>query len=119
MTPCQASSPIQPARHGTARAANRAPGRALLPPHAWIGLCAALRLSRREMQIVQCVFDDLDESNIAFDLNISRHTVNTYFRRLYNKAGVSNRQQLILRVVAEYLAILDSQDKEVTHQEVI
>jgi DNA-binding NarL/FixJ family response regulator len=70
------------------------------------------------MQIVQGVFDDLDESNIAFDLNISRHTVNTYFRRLYNKVGVSNRQQLILRVMAEYLAVLDPADQEVTHQEV-
>lgn len=118
MTPCQASSPIQPARYRTARAANHIPGRALLPPHAWIRLSGTLRLSRREMQIVQCVFDDLDESNIAFDLNISRHTVNTYFRRLYNKTGVSNRPQLILRVVEEYLTILDAQGKEVTHQEV-
>jgi Bacterial regulatory proteins, luxR family len=51
------------------------------------------------------VTDDEKEGNIASELGISRHTVNTYFQRLYSKLQVSSRPQLIVRVVTEYLTI--------------
>jgi hypothetical protein len=57
------------------------------------------------MQIVQRVFEDQKEESIAYDLGISRHTVNTYFGRLYRKLRVSSRTQLIVHVIAEYLAL--------------
>jgi Bacterial regulatory proteins, luxR family len=44
----------------------------------------------------------------SLDLNISPHTVNTFLRRMYAKLEISSREQLILRVIAEYLAILAS-----------
>src|ERR1700730_12848296 len=78
-------------------------GRSLFPSEVWTHLCTALQLSQREMQIVQCVFDDQKEETIAFELGISPHTVNTYFQRLYSKLHVSSRTQLILRIMAEYL----------------
>ena len=81
------------------------PGFSLLPSNAWSDLSAALRLSSREMQIVQGVFDDQKEEVIAYELGISPHTVNTYCRRLYGKLQVSSRPQLIVRVIAEYLAL--------------
>jgi len=79
-------------------------GSGLLPDSAWLDLGSVLRLSPRELQIVRGVFEDRKEETIAFDLGISPHTVNTYFQRLYSKLGVSSRPQLILRVMAEYLA---------------
>jgi DNA-binding NarL/FixJ family response regulator len=80
------------------------PGHSLLSPSAWRHLGAALRLSSRELQIIQGVFDDQKEDGIAAEMGISAHTVNTYFRRLYTKLGVSSRPQLIVRVMAEDLA---------------
>ena len=82
---------------------NSGAGLSLLPMSAWPRLGTALRLSPRELQIVQGVFDDRKEESIAHELSISPHTVNTYFQRLYGKLGVSSRPRLIIRVMAEYL----------------
>jgi DNA-binding CsgD family transcriptional regulator len=90
---------------GLSDTATGGPGFSLLPSSAWSVLSAALRLSSREMQIVQGVFDDQKEEVIAYELGISPHTVNTYCRRLYGKLRVSSRPQLIVRVIAEYLAL--------------
>ena len=76
-----------------------------LPMSAWPRLGMALRLSPRELQIVQGVFDDRKEESIAHGLRISPHTLNTYFQRLYGKLGVSSRPRLIVRVMAEYLTM--------------
>ena len=81
------------------------PGLSLLPLSVWFSLGMALRLSRRETQIVQGVFDDRKEETIACELGISPHTVNSYFQRLYAKLRVSSRPGLIVRVMAEYLAM--------------
>ena len=78
-------------------------GRAVLPPAAWHALGKCLKLCRRELQIVQSVFDDHKEQHIANDLGISPHTVNTYVQRLYHKLGVSSRSQLIVHVVSQFL----------------
>jgi len=84
------------------------PGLSLFPLSTWPRLGMALRLSPREMQIVQGVFEDRKEESIAYELGISPHTVNTYFQRLYTKLRVSSRPQLIVRVIAEYLSMTPS-----------
>lgn len=84
-------------------------GLSLFPLSAWPRLGMALRLSPREMQIVQGVFEDRKEESIAYELGISPHTVNTYFQRLYTKLRVSSRPQLMVRVMAEYLTMSGAQ----------
>jgi DNA-binding CsgD family transcriptional regulator len=84
-------------------------GLPLFPSSAWPRLGMALRLSPREMQIVQGVFEDRKEESIAYELGISPHTVNTYFQRLYTKLRVSSRPQLMVRVMAEYLTMSGAQ----------
>jgi ATP/maltotriose-dependent transcriptional regulator MalT len=84
-------------------AAGRRMEELVIPSDAWDSLGELLQLSRREVQIIQLVFADEKEGNIAGSLGISRHTVDTYFRRLYAKLQVSSRPQLILRVVGAYL----------------
>jgi DNA-binding NarL/FixJ family response regulator len=79
-------------------------GRHLLSPGAWNQLCRLMRLSTRELQILQYVFDDAKAYRIAFELGLSTHTVNTYFQRLYRKLHVDSRPQLIMKVMAEYLS---------------
>ena len=66
---------------------------------AWAEIARSLRLSGRELEILQGVFRNDTESAIAAALGISSHTVHTHFERLYRKLGVSDRIALILRVV--------------------
>ena len=96
---------LSPNKSGAQFSAFGNQGLSLFPLSAWPRLGMALRLSPREMQIVQGVFEDRKEESIAYELGISPHTVNTYFQRLYAKLRVSSRPQLILRVVAEYLTM--------------
>jgi DNA-binding NarL/FixJ family response regulator len=78
-------------------------GHSIIPPGRWLDLVRLLRLSSREAQLVQQIFDDQKLACIAFGLGISPKTVETYVQRLYTKLHVSSRPQLILRVMAEYL----------------
>src|ERR1700733_4134061 len=80
-------------------------GRSLIPSRAWFQVAEMLRLSSRELQIVQHVFDDRTLDDIAVELGISSHTVTTYFERLYSKLHVSSRSQLILLLIAEYMKL--------------
>ena len=80
-------------------------GRSLLSDDQWHSLAHSLRLSGREFQIVQCLFDDEKELAIAKQLGISAHTVHTYLERLYRKVGVASRSELIVRVFAEHLSV--------------
>ena len=80
--------------------------RSILPHDAWEVIANSLRISDRELQIIQEIFDDRKESAIADDLTISVHTVHTHLERVYRKLGVSTRVGLILCILAEYLSSL-------------
>ena len=81
------------------------PGSALLSDEAWLRLRDRLKLSDRELQIVQAIFEDQKQDNIAHSLGISPHSVNTYIQRIYSKLRIGSRPQLIVRVMHEYLAL--------------
>src|SRR5580704_4260403 len=83
-------------------------GSTLLSNDTWPRIRQTLGLSPRELQVMQGVFRDDKDENIANELGISRHTVNTYLRRLYSKLCVCSRSQLIIRVIAVYLSITPS-----------
>ena len=70
----------------------------------WQAIGRFLALSSREFQIVQCMFADCAQEQIARKLMLSSHTVHTYIERLYRKLGVSSRPALLLRVFAAYLS---------------
>jgi DNA-binding CsgD family transcriptional regulator len=80
--------------------------RSILPHDAWEVIANSLRISDRELQIIQEIFDDRKEFAIADDLMISVHTVHTHLERLYRKLGVSTRVGLILYIFSEYLSSL-------------
>lgn len=67
----------------------------------WKAICGNLKLSGREQQILECVFDDLTELSIAAKLRVSLRTVHTHFERLHRKLNVHHRVQLVIRVVEE------------------
>jgi DNA-binding NarL/FixJ family response regulator len=82
------------------------PGQSILTYDGWKAIAKSLRISDRELQIVQGIFDDRKEYAIAHELKISVHTVHTHLERLYRKLGVSSRLGLVLCIVSEYLSSL-------------
>ena len=77
----------------------------LFTNETWESVSRSLRLSGRETEIVQGVFDDQKEEAIASELGISRHTVHTHLERLYHKLSVRSRVELLVRVFAEYVSL--------------
>ncbi len=80
-------------------------GRALLSPAEWRMAAAALKLSPRELEIVQCIFDGKIEGAIALRLGISTHTVHTHVKRLYRKLGVCDRCELLIRIFGTHVSL--------------
>lgn len=92
--------------HGTvSNVRTHACGRSLLSEDRWRLIAASLRLSPRELQIVQCIFDGANEATVARALGISSHTVHTHIRRLYRKLGVRDRCELLIQVFATYMSL--------------
>lgn len=69
-------------------------------------LCARLRLSRREAQIVESMFRVDKESAIARRLGMSPHTLRTHVERLYRKLRVNNRTELMIRLYESFLSLV-------------
>lgn len=72
---------------------------------AWEAIGQSLHLSKRELEIVRGAFEDRTEFAIAADLHISPHTVHTHVERLHRKLQVTDRVQLVLRVMDEFLRL--------------
>jgi DNA-binding NarL/FixJ family response regulator len=81
------------------------PGANLLSGPIWAEVGRALRLTRRELQVAQGMFDNLTEGALAAELGISEHTVHGHANRLFKKARVTTRAQLVLRVVHQGLRL--------------
>lgn len=80
-------------------------GSAIFSEHAWVAIARSLKLSAREMQIVRGIFDDDTDLGIAQHLGISLHTVHTHVERLHHKLAITDRPQLLLRVLQEFLSL--------------
>ena len=87
---------------------DRPGGSHLFASQEWRQIADSLRLSPRELQIIQGVFDDSKELAIARQLEISPHTVHTYLERIYRKLDVNSRVQVVLRVVVEHMELSSS-----------
>ena len=87
------------------------PGRKLYLASTWNALEAALRLSPREVEIAQAVFDDQPEGVIAEELGLSVHTVHSYLKRLYQKLGARSRVDVVCILVAKEKRLLEKQGR--------
>ena len=81
------------------------PGQAVFVPGEWRSLSNCLGLSPRETGIVRAVFDGDSEKRTAERLGLSPHTVHTYLWRIYRKLQVQSREELLVRVFAEFRAL--------------
>ncbi|MFO1488695.1 MAG: helix-turn-helix transcriptional regulator [Verrucomicrobiota bacterium] len=80
-------------------------GASMLSDHAWFEIARALGLTKRELQIVQSVFDNLPEAGIAKRFHISEHTVHTHLNRLFKKLTVTTRTELVLRIMEQMIGL--------------
>jgi DNA-binding CsgD family transcriptional regulator len=80
-------------------------GQAVFVPGEWRSLAAGLGLSPRECGIVRAVFDGDSEKRTAERLGLSPHTVHTYLWRIYRKLQVQSREELLVRVFAEFRSL--------------
>jgi DNA-binding NarL/FixJ family response regulator len=76
----------------------------IISNEAWLYLRDSLRLSDREITIVQGVFDDEDTDDIAAVLGSSANFVYSSLQRIYRKLHIGSRAELVVRVMAEYWA---------------
>jgi two-component system nitrate/nitrite response regulator NarL len=53
------------------------------------------QLSKRELEIVDCVAEGLSNRKIAEHLGLSQHTVKNYLFKVFDKLGVSSRVELL------------------------
>lgn len=82
----------------------RSVGRSVLSDSKWRLIADSLKLSPRELEVVQHVFDDDREAVIAEEMGISRHTVHSYLERIYLKLRVASRCKLVVRIFQEHIA---------------
>lgn len=80
-------------------------GASLLTDHAWHEIGRTLGITKRELQIVQSVFDNQHEADIAKRFKISPHTVHMHLNRLFKKLNVTSRTELVLRIVEQMVAL--------------
>jgi len=103
MNPSQ-SPTAPPGNRG--RAPRRKPqGSSLLSDHAWHETGHTLGLTQRQLQIVQSVFDNRYEPEIAERFKISPHTVHMHLNRIFKKLNVTSRTELVVRIVEQMVTL--------------
>ncbi|MEE8153657.1 MAG: LuxR C-terminal-related transcriptional regulator [Phycisphaerales bacterium] len=78
-------------------------GSSIFSNKEWDELLGDLNLSSRALELIRGIFDDQTEEGIAYDLRISVHTVHSYLIRVYQRFGVSSREQLLVYIFGRYL----------------
>ena len=59
------------------------------------------KLTNREIEVVLLLSDGLNSMDIAKKLFISRHTVKTHCKNIYQKLGVHSKSQIIIGLRAK------------------
>lgn len=58
-------------------------------------------LSKRELEVVQCLVQGLTNREIAEHIGLSQHTVKNYLFRIFDKLGVSSRVELLFLALSQ------------------
>lgn len=64
----------------------------------WETIARGLRLPRQERRIAELILRHQCDKQIAANMGIAYPTVRTYIRRLFDRLGVADREELILLV---------------------
>ncbi len=69
----------------------------------WRRVRSALRLSRRELELVRHIFDGKKLAAIAKEMKLALGTVKTYSQRIHHKLDVTDQRELALAVLEAHL----------------
>lgn len=58
-------------------------------------------LSKRELQVVQCLAEGLTNREIAKRMGLSQHTVKNYLFKVFDKVGVTSRVELLFMTMSQ------------------
>jgi len=83
-------------------------GAVLLSDRAWQEIARTLGITKRKLQIVQAVFDNQHEADIAKRFKLSPHTIHMHLNRLFKKLTVTSRAGLVLRMVEQMVKLTSS-----------
>ena len=61
--------------------------------------CAGISLSEREIEIIKLISDGCTNKEIADQLFLSTHTVNTHRKNIMNKLGIKNTAGIVIYAV--------------------
>ena len=70
-----------------------------LVPETFTGNCRKYFLTSREIEILKLVSNGLPYKLIAHQLCISQNTVNTHIKNMFTKVDVTNKMELVSRIV--------------------
>jgi DNA-binding CsgD family transcriptional regulator len=87
-------------------------GARAIDAEGWREIRRGLKLSARELQIIQGIFDNKLEFTIATELGISVNTVHTQVRRLRGKLDATDRLAIALCVMEEFLRLTTSDETQ-------
>ena len=74
----------------------------------WSRVGSALRLSRRELELVQHIFEGKKLVAIANEMQLAMGTVKTYVQRIHQKLGICDQRELALAVLEAHLRLRDA-----------
>lgn len=75
-----------------------------LSAQKWRAVAERLRLSDRQLDVVQGLVDGKSESSIGKRLNLSASTIHTDVLGMYTKFNINDRTSLVVRVFLTHLA---------------
>ena len=87
------------------------PGKGLVSDTQWSGLELQFKLTKRELEVCQRMFDGMTRQETASLMGIKTRTVRHYMERIHDKMRVSNRVQLVLRII-QFRDILIAKNKQ-------
>jgi DNA-binding NarL/FixJ family response regulator len=71
-----------------------------LAPEVWERVAADMQLSGQHRRIVELLLRGAKCKQLGPELGIAQPTVHTYLKRIYQRQGVSNHTDLLLRILA-------------------
>jgi DNA-binding NarL/FixJ family response regulator len=69
-----------------------------LSAEEWRCVRAQLQLTEKQAKVAALVLQAACDKKVAYELNLGLPTVRTHLRRIYEKAGVQDRTELIIRI---------------------
>ena len=84
---------------GKTEAANSKPGSKMLTQVQWTITAQKLRLTKREREVCEELFEGNTRNKIAEHLGIKPRTVRHYMEHIHQKLAVSNRVGVVLRII--------------------